>query len=359
MAARLFLLTALGLAACSFQSDGVPIGGDVDAEIPPDACIPSAETCEGTDQDCDGNIDEGLTSGAACDGPDLDLCMDDQIVCDTSGAEICGNTSGDDNAELCNAFDDDCDGEMDEGFAIGSACDGPDGDVCLEGTNACGPDGLALVCSDTTDTIVETCNNADDDCDGVPDNGFDLVNDTQNCGECGNQCTNALGTTSCMTSACVPVCTNGAANCDLDANNGCELQDTNPTCLLTSATPAATVSGDVDTTAMVTGTTEAFVRIRIVESSAGPDIDITAQLALTSGTGTDYDLHVYCPSCGSTPISDADDIVEVGRSDVTGQTRSFDVFAEIRYNPASPSTTCAAWTLNVTGHAATANRCGN
>ena len=34
----------------------------------------------------------------------------------------------------------------------------------------------------------ETCNDADDDCDGMVDEDFDLMTDTQNCGSCGNAC---------------------------------------------------------------------------------------------------------------------------------------------------------------------------
>ncbi|MEC9072207.1 MAG: putative metal-binding motif-containing protein, partial [Myxococcota bacterium] len=41
-------------------------------------------------------------------------------------------------AELCDEVDNDCDGEVDEGFPVGDSCDGDDGDVCEEGTWACG-----------------------------------------------------------------------------------------------------------------------------------------------------------------------------------------------------------------------------
>src|SRR6185436_120507 len=43
-----------------------------------------------------------------------------------------------------------------------------------------------------------------------------------NCGACGNICTNAHGTTTCTTGACVPSCTAGFGNCDGNATNGCE-----------------------------------------------------------------------------------------------------------------------------------------
>jgi Notch-like protein len=210
------LSAALATGACGFNPTGPgnadDDGATDDAGPDIDACVPSGpETCEGTDQDCDGMIDEGLTAGAPCDGPDADNCTDDMTVCNSMGAVVCGNTSGDDDAELCNAADDDCDGMTDEGFMVTAQCDGTDGDLCREGTLACAPDGLSAVCSDNTSTTTEICNNADDDCNNMVDDGFDLQGDEANCGECGNTCTNDFGTNTCTTGNCVPTCTNGAA----------------------------------------------------------------------------------------------------------------------------------------------------
>jgi hypothetical protein len=35
---------------------------------------------------------------------------------------------------------------------------------------------------------VESCNMLDDDCDGVADNGYDLMTDTRHCGVCNKLC---------------------------------------------------------------------------------------------------------------------------------------------------------------------------
>ncbi|MFN0062300.1 MAG: hypothetical protein ACKVPX_07265 [Myxococcaceae bacterium] len=34
----------------------------------------------------------------------------------------------------------------------------------------------------------ETCDGADQDCDGIVDDGFDLQSNTSHCGQCGNAC---------------------------------------------------------------------------------------------------------------------------------------------------------------------------
>lgn len=346
----------LAAAACSFNpgGDGASPDAPTDArEI--DACAVGAETCDGTDQDCDGLIDEGFTIGGACDGPDADSCTDDMSICNAAGSEICGDTSGDDDAELCNTTDDDCDGMTDEGFGVGSDCDGEDGDACLEGTLSCTVDGL--VCGDNTGTIVEICDGNDEDCDGTADDGFDLATDTANCGECNNACTNSRGSTSCMGSMCRPLCTNGAANCDGDPDNGCELQDTNPTCS-NSAAIEHTVDGDAADTETVTGTTEKMVRVRLRESIGANGPDVTGRFALTSGAGANYTLVVHCAECGDA-LTDASNVVSIGRTDVNFEDGTMDVTAEIRYNSAMPSTTCAPWTLVITGNVTTGNRCGD
>jgi hypothetical protein len=88
-------------------------------------------------------------------------------------------------------------------------------------------------------------------------------------------------------------------------------------------------------------------------SSTG--IPITAQIALVSGAGTNYDLVVACHACLGLAMTDADDVIEVGREDASGD-RGYFVYAEVRYGTPA-STTCAPWTLTVTGNVQTNSRC--
>ena len=138
-----------------------------------DAPAPAPDLCNGVDDDCnpataDGADDPGV--GAMCDGPDADLCNEGTRSC-VGGALVCSDATGD-TADLCNGIDDDCnpataDGSDDPG--VGVRCDGSDADMCLEGASTCG--GGVITCGDMTGDSVETCDGTDEDCDGAIDEG--------------------------------------------------------------------------------------------------------------------------------------------------------------------------------------------
>jgi hypothetical protein len=73
---------------------------------------PSPEACNGIDDDCDGQVDEDFGVGQACDGPDTDLCADDTMTCN-------GCSTGANNVEICNGIDDDCNGIIDADCVAG------------------------------------------------------------------------------------------------------------------------------------------------------------------------------------------------------------------------------------------------
>ncbi|HUH02444.1 MAG TPA: lamin tail domain-containing protein [Kofleriaceae bacterium] len=162
---------------------------DMNAAINPG----QAELCNGVDDDCDPDTVDGSDDplvGIACDGPDTDLCTEGTTSCETGGVIACSDATGDD-VELCNGVDDDCNPSTADGSGdplVGVPCDGDDGDLCAEGLTSCVMGGI--VCSDTTGTSVEVCNGADDDCDGLLDEDFDFQNDPATCGDCTTTCSN-------------------------------------------------------------------------------------------------------------------------------------------------------------------------
>ena len=71
---------------------------------------------------------------------------------------------------MCDGADNDCNPATADGAHepwLGDACDGPDADLCNEGTYSCS--GGSQSCSDTTGDDLEVCDGADNDCDGATD----------------------------------------------------------------------------------------------------------------------------------------------------------------------------------------------
>jgi len=97
----------------------------------------------------------------------------------------------------------------------------------------------------------EVCNGVDDDCDGDIDEGFDLQTDLTHCGACDNACpvTPAHATPTCSAGGCGLFCDGGFADCDGDGANGCEASLADPntcgdcTTQCTGATPLCNVTG--------------------------------------------------------------------------------------------------------------------
>jgi len=176
----------------------------------------NVELCNNLDDDCDNQTDEDFPlKGQACDGPDTDLCKEGTYVCKANGSDVeCNDTTGN-NVESCNNVDDDCDGATDEDFPLkGQACDGPDTDLCKEGTYVCKADGSGLDCTDNTSSTTESCNNLDDDCDGQTDEDSALAM----CGSTPN------GTPTCVNGQCVASCNSGFYDVNHLFGDGCECQ---------------------------------------------------------------------------------------------------------------------------------------
>lgn len=180
-----------GVQGCSAPAGYVANNADChdsDSRIHPGV----TEVCDTRDNNCDGQIDEGLARTFYRD-QDLDAYGNPAVTtqaCRAPAGYVANNTDCDDirvtvfpgATEICNSLDDDCDGQSDEGLT-GTFYQDVDGDTfgnpAVSQTASCNaPAGYVANntdCNDTNSAVrpgaLEACNSFDDDCDTQIDEG--------------------------------------------------------------------------------------------------------------------------------------------------------------------------------------------
>jgi hypothetical protein len=278
---------------CCFDEDGdgffdpddgcdrMPVADQDCDDANPDNFPGNPEVCDGVDNDCDGQIDE---NASATYYPDAD----EDGYGDSSASVIdCGAPPGyvgiggdcdDDNplvnpgvTEICNAVDDDCDGNVDEGYdsdgngipdcADNEICDGVDNDgdglvddadpdldlssaptwfLDADGDGHADPNNSVRQCSRPTNGFssaddcddanatrhpgnAETCDGIDNDCDVTVDEGTRCYDDdgdgfTEDGGDCNDG-------SAAVNPAALEVCDSVDNNCNQQVDEGTECVD--------------------------------------------------------------------------------------------------------------------------------------
>ncbi len=163
-----------GVGACAVRGTGVCRPGNGGVVCDAEANEPSPEACDNADNDCDGRTDEDFDVGGDC-GRGIGECLRQGITrCNVRGEVICAVVPGFPGGEACDGLDNDCDGQIDEDFQVGQVCSAGVGACMRRGQIEC--DGVqGSVCNaEAVQGEVEICDGADNDCDGDVDEGFQL-----------------------------------------------------------------------------------------------------------------------------------------------------------------------------------------
>jgi len=337
---RLSIALLTLVAGCSLASGAVAPGddtgpsdssaGDTIIVTPPDGCVPRAETCNATDDDCDGTTDEGFDTMR-----DPQNCGACGTVCDPAPAN---------GAAACSAGA--CDPRCDEGFANCNANAADGCEVALSVPDNCGACGMTCaaptpfceatpgtaamcvaecggattMCPPSSCVVLDTdvlncgacgsvcpaatnaeaectggmcgfrCDDGFDDCDGNPANGCETsLLDVNNCGGCGTVCSSPNAVPSCGAAGCGFVCAPGFGDCDGDTDNGCEDDLNSMTHCGACGVPCAPAGGTGDCS---TGTC-------VPSSCTAPADDCDMDPTNGCEAATDID-EMNCGTCGST-----------------------------------------------------------
>ncbi len=128
----------------------------------------SQEVCDGMDNNCDGNVDEGL------ERPCSSACGDGMEQCVNGVWTDCDARQPDLQEDCMDEIDNDCDGQVNEGCVCTAGdvmpCGESEGE-CSEGQQSC-VGGQWSDCVGAVASVEEVCDGLDNDCDGLVDEGL-------------------------------------------------------------------------------------------------------------------------------------------------------------------------------------------
>jgi hypothetical protein len=174
-------------------------------------------SCPGGFADCDKITGNGCEVSTQTDIANCGTC-DKACMVPHAAPKCAGGTC---KVGQCAPGYEDCNGLPGDGCEINT---GADVAHCGGCNTPCAPNHATGACSGGV-CAVATCDVGFGDCDGLPGNGceVDLTQSVPHCGTCGTACSANHGTPSCSGGTCAIACAMGYGNCDMKADNGCEV----------------------------------------------------------------------------------------------------------------------------------------
>ncbi len=207
--------TTCGTGACVSIGTTACVGGQIVDTCTPGTPAATDDTCDGIDNNCNGQTDEGYVGVptscgvGACAATGTTYCVDGKV---TDSCTAGTPAATDDN---CNGIDDNCNGQTDEGYVSHATSCGV-GACARTGTTSCVNGAEVDSCTAGTPAATDNnCDGIDNNCNGQTDEGYVGVPTSCGVGACA-----ATGTTYCVDGKVTDSCTAGTPAATDDNCNG-------------------------------------------------------------------------------------------------------------------------------------------
>jgi uncharacterized repeat protein (TIGR01451 family)/MYXO-CTERM domain-containing protein len=148
---------------CLMDSDCNGLTPTCEVESGNCVCVPSGvEICDGFDNDCNGDVDEGFGAGEPCSAGVGGCEVSGMMVCDSPDSVACDAVPNEPTEEVCDGIDNNCDGVGDDcSCSVDSDCgDAMSGqvcepDICIPGCRGVNGNGCPIgqMCTSMDETV--------------------------------------------------------------------------------------------------------------------------------------------------------------------------------------------------------------